>query len=211
MPSLGTLPPELFREIGTYLAFFDKKSLVATSKACHALLGPVSCPDRLSWIVYVCRSSETQPYFQKYPLHPSTIQAELRALDARLIKMLFYGNWRHWKYEVDQCWSESSLMDDDFCDDDRYEPLLDVYFPMEKFYPKWMLLRFYLARIRSHAQRVTWDSDGSYHRDESVRRLDWLEVAGSCDDRIKKLMCFEGLDAYDAMTRVGISAQWLEI
>ena len=38
-----------------------------------------------------------------------------------------------------------------------------------------------------------------------------MEVAGGCDDQIEKLMCSQGLDAYDAMTRVGTYAQWLAI
>lgn len=209
MASLENLPPEMFQEIGSYLYFFDKKSLAVTSKQCHALLGLVRCPDRLSWIVYVCRSSQTQPYFQKFPLNPFTVQAELKALDKRLLQSYGYRNWHYRKYESDQVpgSTHSSLDFDEY----HYEPLLDDYFRWENHYPKWMLLHFYLINIRSHALRLDYDLDVPYYRDGSVSAIDWFcawaDIADGCEHRIKKLKCSEGVDVKKNRRLVGTCAQ----
>ncbi len=70
MPSLDTIPPELFREIGSYLAFFDKASLSLTSRKCRALLGPFDCPDYTSWAGYLCINAHCYPSYQQIYVIP---------------------------------------------------------------------------------------------------------------------------------------------
>ena len=70
MPSLDTIPPEIFQEIGSYLAFFDKASLSLTSKSCRALLGPFDCPDYTSWTGYLCINAHCYPAYQQIYLIP---------------------------------------------------------------------------------------------------------------------------------------------
>ena len=67
MPALDSMPAEIFQEIGSYLAFFDKTSLSLTSKKCRTLLGPFDCPDYFSWAGYLamnthCFPSDKQTY-----------------------------------------------------------------------------------------------------------------------------------------------------
>ena len=59
------VPPELFLDIGGHLAFFDKKALALTSRKCYALLGSFKCPDRLSWMVYLCIPVKWNPTLVK--------------------------------------------------------------------------------------------------------------------------------------------------
>ena len=53
---LEKLPVELFRQVTSYLAFFDKKAIQITSKQCYLLAGPFTCPDLLLWKLHCCRS-----------------------------------------------------------------------------------------------------------------------------------------------------------
>ena len=50
------LPIEIFRQITSYLAFFDKKAIQVTSKKCYTLTGPFLCPHILLWMLHCCRS-----------------------------------------------------------------------------------------------------------------------------------------------------------
>ena len=70
MSSLDTIPPEIFQEIGSYLAFFDKASLSLTSKSCRALLGPFDCPDYTSWAAYLCINAHCYPSYQQIYVIP---------------------------------------------------------------------------------------------------------------------------------------------
>lgn len=70
MPSLDTIPPEIFQDIGSYLAFFDKASLSLTSKKCRALLGPFDCPDYTSWAAYLCINAHCYPSYQQIYVIP---------------------------------------------------------------------------------------------------------------------------------------------
>jgi len=54
MTLLEKLPIELLHEVASYFAFFDKKALSAVSKKLCARLGPLKCPDGLSWIIHLC-------------------------------------------------------------------------------------------------------------------------------------------------------------
>ncbi len=74
MPSLDTIPPEIFQEIGSYLALFDKASLSLTSKSCRALLGPFDCPDYTSWAAYLCINAHCYPSHQQIYVMPETDQ-----------------------------------------------------------------------------------------------------------------------------------------
>ena len=58
---LETLPVEIFRKITDYLAFFDEKALQTTSKKCHLLVGPLTCTDKILWIVHSYRSGLRSP------------------------------------------------------------------------------------------------------------------------------------------------------
>ena len=53
---LERLPIELFRQITSYLAFFDKKAIQIASKKCYTLTGPFMCPHILLWMLHCCRS-----------------------------------------------------------------------------------------------------------------------------------------------------------
>ena len=55
MSRLEKLPLEVFREIASYLVFFDSKTLSTVSKQCHAYVKLPKCPDKLSWLIYACR------------------------------------------------------------------------------------------------------------------------------------------------------------
>ena len=70
MPSLDTIPAEIFQEVGSYLAFFDKTSLSLTSKKCRALLGHFDCPDYFSWTGYLAMNTNCYPSYQQAYLLP---------------------------------------------------------------------------------------------------------------------------------------------
>ena len=70
MPTLDTIPADMLREIGDYLAFFDKVSLSLTSKTCRAKLGAFNCPDHLSWAAYLCINAYIYPSYQRIYLLP---------------------------------------------------------------------------------------------------------------------------------------------
>ena len=55
MSMLESLPVELFRETASYLTFLDKKALSVASKRCNAMTGSCECPDRLTWLIHLCR------------------------------------------------------------------------------------------------------------------------------------------------------------
>ena len=76
VPSLDTMPPELFQKIGSDLAFFDKASLSLTSKKCRALLGSFECPDYTSWAAYLCINAHTYPPYQRTYLMPEMMYQE---------------------------------------------------------------------------------------------------------------------------------------
>lgn len=61
----------MLREIGDYLAFFDKVSLSLTSKTCRAKLGAFNCPDYLSWAAYLCLNAHIYPSWQQIYLLPN--------------------------------------------------------------------------------------------------------------------------------------------
>ena len=83
---LEKLPVELFRQITSYLAFFDKKALQVTSKQCYLLAGPFTCPDLLLWQLHCCRSS--------IPCHPnSDFISDVMELKARTVDYLKRATW----------------------------------------------------------------------------------------------------------------------
>lgn len=78
MPSLDTVPPEILQEIGSYLAFFDKASLLLTSKKCRSLLGPFDCLDYISWAGYLwINGHRYAPYQQIYLVPDIELRSDL--------------------------------------------------------------------------------------------------------------------------------------
>ena len=69
----------MLREIGDYLAFFDKVSLSLTSKTCRAKLGAFDPPDYTSWAAYLCINAHIYPSDQQVYLLPD--------FDLRLLKI----------------------------------------------------------------------------------------------------------------------------
>ena len=83
---LEQLPIELFRQITSYLAFFDKKALQATSKKCYTLTGPFMCPHILLWMLHCCRSGT--------PSFPSSnLKSDVIKLNALTLNCLTRDTW----------------------------------------------------------------------------------------------------------------------
>ena len=83
---LEKLPVEIFRQITSYLAFFDKKALQVTSKQCYLLAGSFICPDLLLWQLHCCRS--------RIPCHPgSDFISDVMELKARTLDCLKRATW----------------------------------------------------------------------------------------------------------------------
>lgn len=83
---LEKLPVELFRQVTSYLAFFDKKALQVASKQCYLLAGPFTCPDLLLWQLHCCRSG--------IPCHPgSDFISDVMELKARTVECLKTATW----------------------------------------------------------------------------------------------------------------------
>ena len=89
MASLEQLPPELFHQVASYLAFVDKKALAAVSNQLHTYLGPISCPDQLSWIIHCCHSPSPEAN-NPVLLHPDIVLEHLRTMRRKL------NCFRHW-------------------------------------------------------------------------------------------------------------------
>jgi hypothetical protein len=77
---LEQLPVEVFRGISDYLTFFDVMSLAQASKKCHWLLGPLKCPDRLSWIIYLYVLMNRHQALKRPLLGPPSMWYHLRTL-----------------------------------------------------------------------------------------------------------------------------------
>lgn len=90
MSSLEKLPMELFNEVSSYLAFFDKKALSMTCKQNHALIGTLLCPDQISWIVHFSHSAATKSVDDPLLLLPSMV---LNALEKTSRKLNFDEYW----------------------------------------------------------------------------------------------------------------------
>lgn len=84
MSLLENLPIELVQGIGSYLDFFDKMTLSVLSKSCHAHIGRVKCPDKLSWIIYACIVETKYPSPTRNTLSSADVKAALKVLDDRL-------------------------------------------------------------------------------------------------------------------------------
>ena len=83
---LEKLPVEIFRQITSYLAFFDKKALQVTSKQCYLLASSFTCPDPLLWHFHCCRS--------RIPCHPgSDFISDVMELKARTLDCLKRATW----------------------------------------------------------------------------------------------------------------------
>ena len=83
---LENLPVELFRQVTSYLAFFDKKALQVTSKQCYLLAGPFTCPDLLLWKLHCCRA--------KILCHPeSDFISDVMDLKARTLDCVNRATW----------------------------------------------------------------------------------------------------------------------
>ena len=83
---LERLPVEIFRQVTSYLAFFDKKALQVISKQCYLLAGPFTCPDPLLWQAHCCRS--------RIPFHPgSEFVSDVMEFKARTLECLKRATW----------------------------------------------------------------------------------------------------------------------
>ena len=88
LSSLEQIPVELFRQVTGYLAFFDKKAVQVTSKACYNLMvnDPFVCPHILLWFLHLCRS--------EIPSRPdSNLNYYVFELEQLIIKHLTSDTW----------------------------------------------------------------------------------------------------------------------
>ena len=83
---LEQLPIELFRQITSYLAFFDKKAIQVTSKKCYTLIGPVMCPHILLWMLHCCRSGMPS-------CRSSNLKSDVIKLNALTLDCLTRDTW----------------------------------------------------------------------------------------------------------------------
>lgn len=84
MSSLEKLPTEIFQQIIGYLAFIDKKALSLASRRCHALVGQIECPDKVSWIIHVCHFPRSS-IGNELILHPEPIERLLEETASKLM------------------------------------------------------------------------------------------------------------------------------
>jgi len=191
MASLEKLPSELFRDIGDYLAFFDKKSLSLASKQCYALLGHFKCPNKLAWVIHQCIAL-ADDIFTDISCKKDVEQA-LKPLDTELCDRHYYST--PWTYHVEDSPEPSTDGENDFEDETDYEngdsenetdgrnedfedetdesdseldsprvfdpSLLDSYFDGPR--PLCTLACFYMIVLMNHCKAETDSYDGCIH------------------------------------------------
>ena len=131
MSMLESLPVELFRETASYLKFLDKKALSVASKRCNAMTGICECPDRLTWLIHLCRCPTKLhgPLFENPKLFRDLIfRLNLTYTNGRLISL---------KAEI--------------------EDLVSPYFP--KIFPESTLVYHYMTVARDFVKSASRISD----------------------------------------------------
>ena len=170
IPPLSKRSFELFLQIIDYLSFFDKKALAGTSKRCNYAIGPIKCPDRLSWMVHLCiirrlpvyermfkdpwstwgRIGEfrhTDHMFQRRlkVLMRDSINSELRTVDEHYTTFYTQSHGLSARTGL-SWWQHTNPISQAGQSSDTYEPLLEVYFPGVG-YPESTLAHFHFAQL----------------------------------------------------------------
>ena len=89
---LESLPVEIFELISEPLAFFDKKSLQMASKQTRHLMGPIQCPDPVSWIMHICWTARNSGVYDYTLINPHKIAGIVKGMSWRLGSTEFIHN-----------------------------------------------------------------------------------------------------------------------
>ena len=84
MPTIEELPREIFRQVVSLLAYFDKKSLYSISRQCHASVRKIPCGDKISEFIYICRLPTLSSAGKELLFRPGRLEELLRETRASL-------------------------------------------------------------------------------------------------------------------------------
>jgi hypothetical protein len=175
MSKLENLPVEIFRAITSHLIFQDLKALSTTSKECYIRVGPLECPDQLSWITHLCRITPVTT--TSYLLHHSKdVLDHVLQMYYRLIYDDFWDldDTSHHPVTRDRYGRRPHDPD---C---PTEPLLLPYF--DRPFPQSTLAYWYFELINEFAAKALDIIEMTILEEESMQNLrewekEWWEIA----------------------------------
>ena len=191
MSRLENLPLEVFRGITSYLAFFDKKTLSCVSKQCHISVEVPTCPDRLSWLLFVCRLPPSHDLAKKLFQHPHGLILLVRDTAKCLIEDV---NWT--QDETSNRWyfhEQSGSISDH-----SVSPLVLPYFcgPFPEATIAHMFLEVthkFAADVGNYAAFYGQYVDALW---AYMVRLSWIEIESVCSINLRRLAHRKPIEEY---------------